>query len=282
MGGRKPGPLDGAANQLKAKQAVKQQYRQLILDAEQYGLPTRFLQYVSDHYSIEPARQLIAQIHGFPIYTSRGNSADIDNNELFLTSAIMDDVKSLDPRVIGPESKAIDTIYHESTHAFIDLMSERGDPKWRTIIKNGEAYYLDAPLETGGKAWRGKYAERLFHEAAAMYVGWRASRWWERYETLTYMALKIDRGETPYQQIPKILDFQRNIYNEKMAERTFGYMEHRVVQTNPPVKTTKKISDELKNFLDRELLEGKIPDDFDQVPGFQKLILGLGMEYSLR
>lgn len=304
MGGRAPGPLNEATNQVNVKQATAcsryapvsrfhpgttpllcrvkgkpsdgaQRYRQFVLDAEQYGLPTRFLQY------------LLSANYNFKLTHAKGrsdNQVNLDSNQLVLTSIVMDNVKSLNPRAIGPESESIDTIYHESTHAFMDLVSEHGDSKWRTISKNGEVYYSRAPLKDGMKALS---AERLFNEAAAMYVGWRASHWWERYESLTYMALKIDKGETPYQEIPKILDFQRTLYNKHMAERIFGYVEQPALAKgeifgSSQIETTKKISDELKNFLDQELLEGKIPDDFDQVPGFRKLIIGLGMDYSLR
>lgn len=312
MGGeRRPGPLD-ETNQVKARQAaachspgpvgrfnpgytdspcqvrvgrfypetlsgMERRYRQFVLDAEPYGLPTRFLRYVSVHYSIEPSAtkwhqgRLQGRIAGVP----QGNSTDTSRNELFLTSVIIDGVKSLNPRALGGEAEAIDTIYHESTHAFMDLMAERGDPKWSTIIKKGEAYYRDAPLETGGTAWKGEYAERVFHEAAAMYVGARARVWWEVFEALTYAAI----GQVPAKGLAKWLDLERGLYNKGMAERVFGYAEIGLGDTKQ-IRTTKKISDELRSFLDQELLEGKIADDFDQVTGFQRLILGLKLMYS--
>jgi len=154
-------------------------------------------------------------------------------------------------------------------------MEERDNPKWRTIIKNGKAYYRDAPLETGGTAWKGEYAERVFNEAAAMYVGARAKVWWEVFEALTYAAI----GQVPAKGLAKWLDLERGLYNKGMAERVFGYAEIGLGDTKQ-ILTTKPISDELRHFLDQELLEGKIADDFDQVPGFQRLILGLKLMYS--
>jgi hypothetical protein len=127
----------------------------------------------------------------------------------------------------------------------------------------------------GGKAWKAEYAERVFHEAAAMYVGSRAKVWWEVFESLTYAAI----GKVPAKNLAKWLDLMRGIYNKGMAERVFGYAEIGLIDTKH-IRTTKKISDELKSFLDQELLEGKISDDFDQVPGFQRLILGLKLMYS--
>ena len=98
--------------------------------------PRVFSSYVSVYYSIEPTRSKWHQgrLQGrFFLGVS-----EIDSQTLSVTNSF--DASSNRRRKISrsssqraeSESKAIDTIYHESTHAFIDLMSEAA------VIRSGE------------------------------------------------------------------------------------------------------------------------------------------------
>jgi hypothetical protein len=67
-------------------------------------------------------------------------------------------------------------------------------------------------------------------------------------------------------------------YNRRMGEVVFGYSEEGgfLGIGSEQVETTRAMSRRMKAFLDRELLEGRIPDRFGAVAGFQQLLAQAG------
>jgi hypothetical protein len=71
----------------------------------------------------------------------------------------------------------------------------------------------------------------------------------------------------------------RDDYNRQMAQVVFGYSEEGgfLGLGSEQAYTTRAMTAEMKNFLDHELLEDKIPDTFDAVAGFQELLNQAGV-----
>lgn len=154
------------------------------------------------------------------------------------------------------------TIFHETVHAFLDVMQD--DPKVKPVIDQATAYYKDAPLGDGSDTTSDP--GRVFTEAAAEYVDARVSEWWM---TMSVLTTYIGAGKLSQ----KLLDKQRRDYDAMGAKRVFGYDETMIRKTKR--WTTRPISPDLKKFLDDELLEGKLPDKFDDVPAFKALLDGV-------
>jgi hypothetical protein len=165
----------------------------------------------------------------------------------------------IDPTRGKGSTREIGTIYHERTHAYLDI--KQNDPKVAEIIRNGTAYYKDAPMSDGSTS---RDPARLFNEAVATYVQHRIVNWFDR-----FLLLESTFSATPKDRWASAIATIRGMYVHEAKKRLFGYEER---FSNPELETTKPISDDLRNFCDHELLEDKIPDDFDSVPAYQQLL----------
>ena len=237
---RPAGPL------LQRSTRVERVYRKFIREMQSHGLPVRFLRKVERDVPID-----------------LGTSIDAyRDNQLFLTDETLTEVEEMELGNATGGSRAIQTIYHEATHAYLDLMKDH--PRFRRFMARGERHYEGAPLAGGEVAddpWR------VFQEAAASYVGHRVSAWWLAYDTL---AIRIQR----HRLTDRVLGQIRRDYDAAMAERVFGYEYEGgfLGIGDEQVETTRPMTTEMKTFLDRELLENKIPERFDAVPFFATMI----------
>ncbi|CAN92241.1 hypothetical protein sce2082 [Sorangium cellulosum So ce56] len=223
-------------------------FSKFIENAKKYGLPTKILERIK-----------------FPERTIELGNADQYNpvlNTLSLRKDTLQSVENMAPTLPFGESSSIQTIYHESTHAILDLLEN--DPKFAKFIKAGVAHYQGAPT-TAGKPTNDP--ERVFQEAAASYVGGRVASWWSALECLT-VATTI-----PVDKRAKWVARCRKEYDSAMTERIFGYSYEGIWAqlSNDQTSTTRAISEEMKTFMDQELLEGKIPDSFASVSHFVSL-----------
>ena len=114
-------------------------YSKFLLLANNVGAPTKFLWEIRSMYDISS--------------NNSQNATDLDNNVLYLKNETLDLGLKLD-------SVSAQSIYHESMHAYLDGMEDY-DLEVAGIIRVGEAYYKNAPLESGN---RSENAKRLFHE----------------------------------------------------------------------------------------------------------------------
>lgn len=150
----------------------------------------------------------------------------------------------------------IGTTYHESAHGYLDLMEN--DPKFKAFIEDGQKYYQNAPLENGQTV---KDPNRVFHEAVAIYVENRIYTWLSTLNNLKMSSASNILNDKSFNRI------QRD-YNREMAKEIFGYEQKYLGKWGEQIHTTKPLSPEMKKFIDREILEGKIPDNFDSEQAF--------------
>jgi outer membrane protein OmpA-like peptidoglycan-associated protein len=221
--------------------SMQEKFEKFIGAAGRHGLPTRFLSTVAEHYHVVEGESPVTK----PLRSRIELPSDTFAHELDLGLPL--------------ENQAVSSAFHEASHAFLDLAKK--DPKWRLFIEVGEEHYRNAPA-AGGATLSNR--ERILQEAVAEYVDHRAEAYWSALQSL-HLAYRHN-NLTP-SQIDKIA----HRYNEEMKKRVFGYSQG-TLGLGEQVFTTRQISDELKTFIDRELLEGKLPDRFEDVPLFQRII----------
>lgn len=212
------------------------QYRQFVDAADKQGLPTAFL------------RRILSSTYGVVTDGIFGDSTNVTLNTIFFKRKVLDGVANFGLHLPLDSMQHVDTIYHESVHAYFDLLEN--DPRFRGIIARGIEYYRNAPTVNGLKA---RHPERLFQEAVADYVADRVGETWKAALELAQQ----DNRPNAAQHTQTI----KNLYNEAMARRVFGYSNESGFFAED--HTQRPISAELKAFLDREILETKIPDNFD-------------------
>ena len=171
----------------------------------------------------------------------------------------LDDVMSDKHRGGG----SVRTLFHEFAHAYLSL--EYGSKKVRKFFAAAAAHYKDAELVPYGKKARTTSNPwRLADEAAAGYVGTRARQWWATYLILS----KAKPGEDVSQT--------ESTYNEILKNKVYGYSpeagEGKDAGNEVKLRTTREMPDWMKRFLDKELLEGKIHDSFEDDPVFMKMV----------
>jgi hypothetical protein len=222
-------------------------FNRFVEQVDSYEMPARFLRVVAKKYTF-------GETSGISYTNTWLNTMDINESQLASLKS------GFRPGGTLGESTMILTLYHESTHAYLDL--KENEQKFKEFIRDGTAYYRLAPLQGGGTA---DDPDRIFQEAAASYVAHRAATWYGAYDEIeSYREgtdektweghgdkAFYDRVETRVRKIP-------GEYDQAMRDRMFGYQEKRGVQ----VSTTQGISARIKAFCDDEILEGKIPDYF--------------------
>lgn len=235
---------------------ARQKYMNFIANAERYGLPVRFLRHVARRYTID-----------------YGSSDEVNAffNEMTLEEQTLRSVEGMSPAPPFGEASGIRTIYEESAHAFIDLMEN--DPRFKAFISAGERHYKGAPV-SGRRVTSDP--ERVFNEAAANYVAHRVASWWTAFKNLSIYIAMSAASPVQARRIRErgVFERVRNDYNRAMAEVVFGYsMEGGFLGIgSEQAETSLPMTREMKVFLDRELLEGRIPDRFEQVAGFQRML----------
>lgn len=250
----------GASAYIRRLQA-KQMYDNFVTNAERYGLPVRFLRRVGRDYDI-----------------SFGSSSAVNYwlNTMTLEETDLRSASQMAPDLPIGEASSIRTIYEEATHAYLDLVSN--EQRFSLFIAAGERHYRGAPM-TGGKITTDP--GRVFQEAAANYVANRAATWWSTFESLSIYASLASRDPAAAGRLRQMNSFARlrNDYNRQMAAVVFGYSEEGgfLGIGSEQVETTRAMTNQMKIFLDHELLEDKIPDRFEAIAGFQQLLNRAGV-----
>jgi len=234
--------------------AVSVYFSQFVQQVEGYGMPVKFLKMVASKYTFGT--------------TSGIANTNVWLNNIDLSESELSTLRSgFRPGGTLGESPTIGTLYHESTHAYLDLRD--GEMKFKAFISDGEKYYKGASLSNGKSA---SDPGRIFQEAAASYVGQRAATWYGTYDFIESISEGIDektwagKGDPAYyDRVEKLVAKIPGDYDRSMRERVFGYQE----SWGDQVETTKPISAAIKGFCDLEILEGKISDSFES-SGFLK------------
>ncbi len=214
-------------------------YRAFIANAEFYGMPVTFLRAVGKGYTFQGT----ATAGPFA-----DEAANVFLNTITLRSDTYDALADLDIEKPFGEATALQTVYHESTHAYLDLMEN--DPKFAAFIKEGVSYYTGAPLKGGGVS---RTPDRLFQEAVASYVGNRVASWWLAFEVLTSLASAPRTDQGVRERLKRRALKSQTDYDKAMADRDFGY-EEKSWHSSDQIETAKPISEHLRTFLDHELI----------------------------
>ncbi len=230
-------PKESRAN----RGTMQENFEKFIGAAGRHGLPTRFLSTVAQHYRVVEGES--------PVTKPRQSKIELPSGTF---SSELDLGRPLD-------TVDVSNAFHEGSHAFLDIMKK--DPKWRLLIEVGEEHYRNAPGPSGEAL---SNRERILQEAIAEYADHRASTYWTALESLQ---LAYRHGTLSPSQIAKI----ELKYNEEMKKLVFGYSEG-ALGLGEQAHITREMSDELKSFIDRELLESKLPDRFEDVPLFRRII----------
>lgn len=242
--------------------STKDKYRTIMNNVESHKLPTEFMKKVYENYSFFSLSQENDYINPYLNYMN-------------LTQDTLDDALKGSgeevPRKPINGAPGIGTIYHESTHAYLDLMED--DPEFENFIERGEAYYKDAPLRDGTFA---DDPERVFQEAAASYVGTRVSNWWSAYEMLSILAKKKKSRNISDKEIDicsRSIDRIIENYNGTASD-SYGYQEKGdfLGYGSHQVETDRKMSPDMIDFLEEKFLEDGIPRDFEDEVIFRNLV----------
>jgi hypothetical protein len=219
-------------------------YAAFIDNAEYYGLPVNFLKAVGKSAKLKAIAD--NEIQNFATWFKTLNLQQTNYEVL----------AELNFDLHPGAAVAINPAYHESTHAYLYL--KKNDAAFKQFSAEGEKYYTDAPLQDGTKC---KDPERVFQEAASTYVGDHAASWWAAFESLSRLTIAVAHGNN-VKQDQRALEANkvRDKYNNVMKQPIFGYSEKGSHQVN----TTRPLSQQMKQFIDTQILEDKIPDDFDK------------------
>ena len=229
-------------------------YHQFIERLAGFGFPVRFLREVESGYTIVPGPSSLV----LPWF-----------NVMLLEPAEFDSLHLMSAPRVGAAT-GIMNIYHETTHAWLDMNEKRADIA--TVVARGRAHYRGAPVEGGDAA----DADRLFQEAIASYVGRRAAAYWEAIEATQNLQHRLQKhqgrpefqsaDQRAHQQVPER-------YDSAMSERAFGFQARCSLCAQR--QTSRLISGDMKRFADAALLENKIPDQFLSTGGLAKKWRGL-------
>jgi hypothetical protein len=158
-------------------------------------------------------------------------------------------------------------LYHEGTHAYIDLVDYDETQEFGRAMQ----YYERAKLKNGDILWTEDDTEEAVQEAAAMYVGNRASTVWKTWgrlkmlekfvQNVTDGKMTVARGIELIQMTGK--STVANDYAADMSKQVFGYVERDGDQVEI---ADKPIYYKLADWCDRNILENKISDQLIHMP----------------
>lgn len=240
--------------------------------AEKYALPGGFLRYVLANYG------------NFYKFEGEGDSyVDGLFNTVHLNTDDFSLLQNLSPEDFDQEGGALDTFYHEMSHAYIDLLGEDSHSPIHKLIEDAEEYYDDAKLKNGETV---TYEYRVIQEAAGMYVGHRVFTYWNALQALHWLRDFYAKGQDPRLTIPKSswasLSAIEKTYNQQMGRRVFGYESG---MFSGQVFVTKPIFPPLKAFCDAGILQYMFRDNFaDQVeatPVMKKVVDEINTQYNI-
>ena len=255
--------------------------------AEKVGMPVRLLKFVRDN--------------GYAFRSTKGDISytDPDSNTIYWNELVRDTIASA---TVGPDkngeltydNKGVNELYHEASHAYIEMRSgPRGgesflgglfnDDNYRekrlesqhvkSVMARAERHYKGAPLE--GHILPVLDEERAAYEAIAMYVGHRAGWMWQALDRLTFLDQRVPRDASLAQKALMKVSRLGIEYERAMMARTFGYDELGAGRFRKQYLVQKDIPGKLRKLCDEVMLEGKVPDRFDQSEALAKLRLSV-------
>jgi hypothetical protein len=176
----------------------------------------------------------------------------------------LNDPAFLDKRISGSvaDSGSVNTLYHEATHAYIDLVDLDDENLWAEAVW----IYKRAKLQSGKMV---SHPGRVVNEAAAMYVGHRASSMYNVWTKMAQLNAVVDLVDakklTPAQMDSVIARYlpEGTIeagYNKAMREVVFGYDADGLGPQDEVIG--QPVPQQLRTYCDAVILEDKIKNDF--------------------
>ncbi len=228
---------------------LKVKLARFVLVAETYGMPVRFLKKVVLEYDF-------------------GIDDDANSDH---TNTTLNGMTLSTPTLLGlrhdatrmADEIAVNTLYHEATHAYVDLVDADETDLWAEAVRE----YQGAKLKNGKVV---DDADRVAQEAAAEYVGWRASGAWTALRMMSNLNTMLDKFEARQISEGRMQSawdlFQSRgtvpeVYNQSMMQRVFGYQ---MMSGGQASIAERPIPYRLKRWCD-SVLEYKILDRFDQM-----------------
>jgi hypothetical protein len=215
-----------------------------ITVASKHGTPVQFLRRVISDYDIK-----------FKSGTGSDNVSQFWNEMRLYRNTVI----GLQRPPLA-DSGAVLNLYHEATHAVMDL-DDAGEESW---FKRAEQYYDGAPLSNGDTVSK---TEIVVDEVCGTYVGHRAvTVWnaWKRLDFLSEVTLLVAKGKKSVDEGKRLILLNSVPiaveYDQKMKERVFGYEPDGGEQA----QVQKDIYPGIRPYCDR-LLENKIFDQFHQM-----------------
>jgi hypothetical protein len=231
--------------------------RSFISQAQQYAMPTKFLTRLVNEYDFD-----------FESGTGTDHVSYGLHHELVLYESTS---KGL-TRDFADWGSVLN-LYHEGTHAYIDLTDYDDTREFGEAMK----YYEYAKLKNGDRLMTEDDTEHAVQEAAAMYVGNRAStlwRTWWRVKFLDQLVKNLSEGKMTVARAIEVWGNTgkstiANDYWAAMTDQVFGYVER---DGNQVAIADKPIFYKLADYCDKTILENSISEHIVHMPALGKYI----------
>jgi hypothetical protein len=172
---------------------------------------------------------------------------------------------------------SVQTLYHEGTHAYIDLVDYDDSREFGEAMQ----YYEMSKLADGNYLFETD-TERAVQEAAATYVGHRASTLWKTWWRVKFVAQLVKNVADGQMTVARAIELMkltgkstvRNDYEAAMRQQVFGYVSPDRF-SDDQVQLTKPIYYKLSAYCDRMILENSIADSFDHMPQINMVLEGV-------
>jgi hypothetical protein len=229
--------------------------------AGSWGVPTSFLFPVADSYQLNVLSNDDADLDNVSDLEVSGRPL---HRRFNLHRFVLDAMKNAE---LGKnlDWNPIGTVFHEATHAYMKL--HQLEEPLKSIQAEGTQYYQRSAAKGGEVIDDGLHA---FRETAAEYAEHRVSGCLSSMD-LIYRDLRL--GKLTAEALNKI----RIFYNRTMKESVAGgSYEDKGIFKSVTKTATKPIPPSSKQYVDKEILEGKIPDSFDDSKLFRDILTKAG------
>lgn len=245
-----------------------------IQTVQPYGMPVIFLKHLQEahdngryKFTLAPKKQ-------------RFNAVNMNKNRIELltdTVAFLQAPVTISAEVatgtLGSSGEHVGIVYHEATHAFMDLALDNKIESTKSLMQSASDYYKVRSLASGNAP---EDPDDVALEAAGNYVGRRTEAYW-------HILARIYDAQQDWivSPSPQQMSAQRSVrstigalsraYEIITSERIFGYQNGRR-RGNKFIKddfddATAPIPEGLRNYCDTQLLENKIEDSFRKTFG---------------
>ena len=164
---------------------------------------------------------------------------------------------------------SMQTLFHESTHAYLDQLNKSNNEEYHKIHDEAVEYYKSGILKDNTKVTD---PERVFQEAAATYVASRTDNYLNTYNEIKLQNLLFKKGKIDFETYQRKVDVIGKRYDAELSDLTQGYQEKGVFN-NEQVEVKTPMPQTLKTFLDTHILGPALTNRFENNQRLQSLVL---------